>query len=363
MKKILVRELEIGNYKSKTWWYKTDDGVWVDNSFHTIVKDIGNNVVREIDNRRNVPKKSMPPICVHCPSDSITTSPILIDIDNNFWRFKTPIDHAITVWLSFDNQGKWKIIDVVTGEVIGDSISYPMLSKNDEGFSWSGPYDGQDDHVGDRQNADMWFKQWSIHATTTIGLATVAEITSNISDASNNLYYAVAHGGSTQAMAGDAYLNASDVVTAMESRDPMWFAFFGHCDAMTDTGSGTFSYAFRKGSTTNTWTVGFTNMGSCPSYSDASAWQNEMFAHIHSGKTFKDAFDLATATYSGLDGYVAYVGDPTIGIITRKIQLKRGLDADRTSFTPVDGEPIWCTDTKKLYIGDGTTAGGIFIGP
>lgn len=44
------------------------------------------------------------------------------------------------------------------------------------------------------------------------------------------------------------------------------------------------------------------------------------------------------------------------------LKLRRGLNADRTGITPAEGEPIYTTDTKKLYIGDGTTAGGVEIG-
>lgn len=44
-----------------------------------------------------------------------------------------------------------------------------------------------------------------------------------------------------------------------------------------------------------------------------------------------------------------------------KIQFKRGLAANRTTITPAAGEMIYTTDTKKLYIGDGTTVGGIDI--
>jgi hypothetical protein len=44
------------------------------------------------------------------------------------------------------------------------------------------------------------------------------------------------------------------------------------------------------------------------------------------------------------------------------LQFRRGASADRTSITPVAGEPIFTTDTKKLYIGDGTTAGGVEVG-
>ena len=44
------------------------------------------------------------------------------------------------------------------------------------------------------------------------------------------------------------------------------------------------------------------------------------------------------------------------------IQLKRGVEADRSSVTPASGEMLYTTDTKLVYIGDGTTAGGNPVG-
>ena len=40
------------------------------------------------------------------------------------------------------------------------------------------------------------------------------------------------------------------------------------------------------------------------------------------------------------------------------LKLKRGLEADRTSFTPAEGELLVTTDNNTLYIGDGSTIGG-----
>ena len=40
------------------------------------------------------------------------------------------------------------------------------------------------------------------------------------------------------------------------------------------------------------------------------------------------------------------------------LRLRRGTDAERLLITPVEGELIYTTDTKLLYAGDGTTAGG-----
>jgi hypothetical protein len=43
------------------------------------------------------------------------------------------------------------------------------------------------------------------------------------------------------------------------------------------------------------------------------------------------------------------------------LKLRRGTNSGRTAITPAEGEPIFTTDTKELYVGDGSTAGGIKI--
>jgi hypothetical protein len=40
-------------------------------------------------------------------------------------------------------------------------------------------------------------------------------------------------------------------------------------------------------------------------------------------------------------------------------KLRRGLNSDRLTITPLEGEVIYATDTKLVYIGDGVTVGGI----
>jgi hypothetical protein len=42
-------------------------------------------------------------------------------------------------------------------------------------------------------------------------------------------------------------------------------------------------------------------------------------------------------------------------------QFRRGTDAQRSTITPAEGEPLYATDTHALYVGDGTTMGGIQI--
>jgi hypothetical protein len=48
--------------------------------------------------------------------------------------------------------------------------------------------------------------------------------------------------------------------------------------------------------------------------------------------------------------------------MAQKIQIRRGVEAQRTLITPDAGEPLFTTDNKQLFIGDGATAGGLFVG-
>ena len=44
------------------------------------------------------------------------------------------------------------------------------------------------------------------------------------------------------------------------------------------------------------------------------------------------------------------------------LQIRRGSEADRITFIPAQGELLYSTDDKKLYIGDGITPGGNAVG-
>jgi hypothetical protein len=43
------------------------------------------------------------------------------------------------------------------------------------------------------------------------------------------------------------------------------------------------------------------------------------------------------------------------------LRLRRGTDAQRALITPAEGELIYVTDTNEIYVGDGTTIGGVRI--
>lgn len=44
------------------------------------------------------------------------------------------------------------------------------------------------------------------------------------------------------------------------------------------------------------------------------------------------------------------------------LQVNRGTTAEVSGYTPLDGEPVWDSTTKHLWVGDGSTQGGILVG-
>jgi len=43
------------------------------------------------------------------------------------------------------------------------------------------------------------------------------------------------------------------------------------------------------------------------------------------------------------------------------LQFRKVLEEQRLTFTPVIGEPVYTLDTRRLYLGDGVTPGGVNI--
>jgi hypothetical protein len=45
-----------------------------------------------------------------------------------------------------------------------------------------------------------------------------------------------------------------------------------------------------------------------------------------------------------------------------QVQLRQGTAAENSAFTGAEGELVYTTDTKKLFVHDGSTAGGVEVG-
>jgi hypothetical protein len=48
--------------------------------------------------------------------------------------------------------------------------------------------------------------------------------------------------------------------------------------------------------------------------------------------------------------------------MSQKIQIRRGVEAQRALITPDVGELLFTTDQHELFVGDGATTGGLFMG-
>ena len=107
----------------------------------------------------------------------------------------------------------------------------------------------------------------------------------------------------------------------------MKLAFLCCCEAMNQTGPGTLSYEFSKGSILNTVIIGYVGMGSCPNWFHSLDWQNFIFERVDKGHTFKKSFDLACAEYPSLSDYVKFVGNPYL-----KIDIIKSFDSNQNSF-------------------------------
>ena len=94
-----------------------------------------------------------------------------------------------------------------------------------------------------------------------------------------------------------------------QTAPPMKFTFIGRCHEMTTTGPGTFSYEFRKGQMSDTVTIGFDHMETCPGWEYGFSWQNSLFENMSKGITIKNAFDLAPAQYPTIAPAVVFLGD------------------------------------------------------
>jgi hypothetical protein len=55
-----------------------------------------------------------------------------------------------------------------------------------------------------------------------------------------------------------------------------------------------------------------------------------------------------------------YPDDPYFGGI-KPHQSRRGTTAQVSNYVPAAGELVFSTDVKKIYVGDGTTPGGILV--
>ncbi len=318
--KILIKKVKVGKFTSELYWYKIDN-IWIDNTYHVIVKDEKNNIINEIDTLKNsvIYKHDISQIIyinniknmyISIPENSISNELILIDPEHKFWLFKEKIDKPFLGWVTHNKiTGDWKVIDIITGIEVAIGIPVP----NSKSLAVSGPSNGVDVWYEWRDNAEYWYKNFNTKCLS-IGLATADDVISNVQNPDTKYYFNIAHGGSTSCQMYNGFLFGSHINNAMIDRNPMTFTFLAHCDAMIYTNEGTFSYEFRKGETSNTVVVGYIHMEKSPGWIDSLSWQHILFTGLYNNLNLKDAFDYACATYPSIIDAVKYDGDENLTI-------------------------------------------------
>ncbi len=319
---MLVSDQFIENTRIRYWIHEIDS-VQVKNDYIQLKQDISTGEILEYEKQWTTDLGQIISFHSHhldeYPVDKTMLSwykPVLFPEPHDlgfFYTLNRPVTFPLICWEIRLNNGETQLINL-TGQHIGNGIPTPT---NRNGFSLSGycQDSSPDCWIQWRQNADTWYSKWC-DETNSVSLPTPSVISSFISDSDYDLFYELAHGASTyfQADSPGSYYYASDVEDAMQNREKMTFSFIGSCEGMTDTGAGTFSYEFRKGSMDDTVTIGYSGMGSCPGWSVSLPWQDYMFYVMDAGYPIKEAFDMACIEYPSIADCVVFVGDTELTI-------------------------------------------------
>lgn len=321
---------EVGDYTSEVIKY-TKGGVEIGNYATRKIYRNGK-LIETIENKRALPAQVRPAQVVPAPGPKAKL--VLIDHTNPFWKLDTTVKQDITCWVVHTDEGRTYLYDAVTGKKIGEGIPAPidkaisLSGFHEEG--WPDPWDGF------RENAALWCNLWDF-STWNVFAPTYTPHSNYIKDNTCTFRYALAHGGSTSFKTCDGlWITDDNIASWMANRDKMTFAFLGHCAGMCSTGPGTLSNAFRKGSMTDTVTVGFCDP-TVEGWPQALNWQDKLFAHANTGVTWKAAFDYANACYPECISMMVFVGDETLSLNTG--------NPDETTLT-IQSEP----SGQKAYV-------------
>lgn len=238
------------------------------------------------------------------------------------------------------------VIDAVEGRIVGQAVPPPA-----SGFSLTGPLNPNctSGWIGWYGNALEWFEKMG-YSTEAVQYPTQAKMIEKIQSLDLSVFYEMAHGGSTSFGNGCSDSTTASEVTAWLTGIPaVPFAFLGSCDGMCSTGAGTLSYAFRKGSTVGTATVGYCGMGTengpciqnCWYDGYTIPWQTRLFTEMSRGKTIKEAFDIANSDYPGCgaNACMRFAGDPDLRLapVTWRIAQSGRIYVDAAAIGNNDG--------------------------
>ena len=323
-KEILKENFEVGDFSSEIKTIAID-GISIDNAAKRTIYEKGK-VVEIIKEYRKLPEKVKPPKMAPAPTAAAELT--LIDVKNPFWHLKDKVTRDITCWVVHNKKGETTLYDAVTGERVGEGD--PAPTEKATAISGYHKPSRPDPWKKYRSNAASWFKHWGFK-TWQVFAPSKAYLGMAIRNSEYKYHYALAHSGRTGSVRfqvqKNEFVSASDIYSWMgggngsaryrppapAGRPPMWFAFLGHCAGMVNTGRGSLSDAFRKGSLTNTVTIGFYNAHlNASAWAQALNWQKKLFSKMNTGVTWKVAFDYANACYPVASPIMRFVGDTSM---------------------------------------------------
>jgi hypothetical protein len=260
------------------------------------------------------------------------------------------------------------IVDSVDGEILGYGVPPPYgafsLSGPQEFFPCSGAW------TDFYQNASSWFNTMG-YPTEEVEWPSWEKIRSHIQSYETVMFYEIAHSKDSQCFKSGCQFGQlpwltcwGDIQTAMYDYPKMPFTFIGSCCGHCDAGDNTLSYAFRKGSTEDTVTVGYCHMNSddCSDcWNNSLAWQDALFNYMNQGWTVKDAFDQACLVYPecGVPNCVRFAGDTNFKVVpvVQKMAIGEAVDNTDLSWT-AGGDAGWFGQPNTYYYGGDAAQSG-----
>lgn len=335
LESVFVSKKTFGKYTGRLEWY-VKDNIWIDDCFKSTVTDSRTGAIIEvIDKIRPVPEKIKPDHIVPPPIEGeppIEGTGKLWYFDpkypNELYVFKPPLIKPVVAWVIKTNSDIY-IYNAETGVKIGRDR---VLGKNKSATL----SDCGGNYV---KLADEYFTKFGFSNTfiwhPDISFISKSDVQAIIGDPDTKYWFNVMHGSELGFELHDGiFVNAGDVEDWLASRDKFWFAFLGSCGALSSTGPGTISYAFRKGSMKDTVTIGANRPYSGFSF----GWQKKMYDLVLDGETWGDAFDRACAAYIP-DSYIAvFCGD-------RNMKMMPGYEGPKKGYIDCISNPsnarIW----------------------
>jgi hypothetical protein len=253
--------------------------------------------------------------------------------DDPCWIVRTIVDGRLSV----------KIVNAVTGELLGDGVPPPT-----QGFSFTGPWECP--YYGAWTswyvNAANWFETMG-YPTEGVKWPTLEQIRGHVKSDHTAMFYELNHGGSASFMYGcdttGAGMDIGSFKVAMwiSNRAKMPFTFLGSCEGMCDTLGSSFSASFRKNSWEATTTVGYCHMAEpwcADCWGESIMWQTALFDYMNQGYSVRDAFVLANSDVPpcGLNDCMRFAGDPSFAVVP--VVARDPISPDVTLASPNGGE-------------------------